>query len=116
MALTITGLAGGRVSREDADAFERAVRETLPSGADLVVRFGVWEGEEDGRRRLVCKVESPPCDPLLEGPQWRWWSPLLTSPAELRGELQAALAARERALAPRAVARPAERSRAAVGA
>ena len=55
---------------------------------ELVVTFGVWEGSDDGVQ-FVCRVETPPGDPLGSQPPWRWWSPLFARPEELRAELDA---------------------------
>jgi hypothetical protein len=60
---------------------------------DLVVSFGVWEGDDDGVR-FVCKVETPPGDPLGTQPPWRWWSALFRTPEELRAELTTMIARR----------------------
>jgi hypothetical protein len=44
----------------------------------------------------VCKVETPPGDPLSSEPPWRWWSPLFRTPEELREELARMVARRLR--------------------
>jgi hypothetical protein len=77
------------------EQFEEAVldalrQETLPP---LDVRFNVWH---DGDvLQFVCKVEgqSTPAWDARELP-WRWWSPLVRTPAELGAHLRAALRTR----------------------
>jgi hypothetical protein len=78
-----------------AGAFEAAVLETLRSEPPepVVIRFGVWDGDPAGRRH-VCKVESLPVVGFDPPPAWRWWSPLVTTPAELSHHLEEALRSR----------------------
>ena len=77
-------------------ALETMVREALREleHEDLEVSFGTWE--DDGEVQLVCKVETPPGDPLSSEPPWRWWSPLFRTPDELREELAKMVARRLR--------------------
>jgi hypothetical protein len=75
-------------------AFESAAREALQAveDEDLAVTFSVWE-DGDGAQ-IVCRVETPPGDPLSSDPPWRWWSPLFRTPEELRTELSQMVARR----------------------
>jgi hypothetical protein len=82
-----------RVDAALARAFEATVAGVLPRGERLIVRFGLWEGEEDGVR-YVCKLEELPPRRLGDRPAWRWWSPLVRTPAELAGVLRDAMQAR----------------------
>lgn len=82
----------------DADlgrAFEQAVLQSLrpEPPQPLLVRFGVWRGEEDGLR-YVCRVEGAVAVSLSPEPSWRWWSPLVRTPDELATFLREALRAR----------------------
>jgi hypothetical protein len=75
-----------------ARAFEEAVVGALSEGREdgLLVRFGVWEGEQDGPR-FLCKVEARGRTALGAPPAWRWWSPLVRTPLELAGYVRDAL-------------------------
>ena len=59
------------------------------------MQFGTWLCE-DGRVQVVCRVETAPATPFGAELQWRWWSPLLDGPEELRAALSAAVQARQR--------------------
>lgn len=87
-----------RLDGDVARAFERVVLDLLRErpAEPLAVRFGAWDGEEDGPR-YVCKVEGVPTIQADQPPAWRWWSPLVRSAAELSGHLQEALRSRDRA-------------------
>ena len=76
------------------NALESTAREALQGleDEDLAVSFGVWE-DGDGVW-FVCRVETPPGDPLSSEPPWRWWSPLFRTPEELRAELARMVARR----------------------
>ena len=98
MALTIRRLSPeAGVDPETNDAIADTAIEVLQDlREDATVSFGVWD---DGERvRYVCKVETPPGDPLGDRPPWRMWSGLFETPEELRAELETRLAHR---LAPR---------------
>jgi len=86
-----------RLGEEFEDAVLDALRqESLPP---VDVRFNVWH---DGDvLQFVCKVEgrSAPALYVRELP-WRWWSPLVQTPAELGAHLRAALRARGRTADP----------------
>ena len=87
MATTINRLVPRDGMRDMGDALETAALEALQGleDEDLVVSFGVWE---DGTGvQFICKAETPPGDPLGSDPPWRWWSPLVHTPEELRQEL-----------------------------
>ena len=89
-------IASNPIDRLDpalAREFETAVLEAVPSGEPLVVRFGLWEGEDDGPR-YFCKLEAVPRRRLQGRPTWRWWSPLVRTPAELARHLADPLRAR----------------------
>jgi hypothetical protein len=93
--VTITRSAQG-TSSETARALEGVVREVLAgAGEPLDVQFGTWLAD-DGRTQFVCRVEAPPADPFGPTIQWRWWSPLVDGPEELREALTAAVSARLR--------------------
>jgi hypothetical protein len=63
------------------------------------VRFRVCREEAEGLR-FICKVENPPrVDGDGGAPPWRWWSPLLETPAQLRESLEEGLKVRRRRLA-----------------
>ena len=47
-----------------------------------------------GGMQFVCRVETPPATPFGAAMQWRWWSPLVDGPEELREALSAAVQAR----------------------
>lgn len=68
-------------------ALEAAAREALQGleDEDLAVSFGVWE--DGDALQFVCKVETPPGDPLSSEPPWRWWSSLFSTPEELGAQL-----------------------------
>lgn len=78
-----------------AGAFEATVLEALrfEPAEPLVIRFGVWDGDDAGTR-YVCKVESVPVVRFDPPPAWRWWSPLVATPAELAAALAEALRSR----------------------
>jgi hypothetical protein len=61
----------------------------------LVIRFGLWNGEDDGPR-YVCKIESVPPAVFDAPPAWRWWSPLVRTAAELASPLRDAIGSRQR--------------------
>ena len=91
--VTITRSAQGTPG-ETARALEGVVHEVLAGASEpMYVQFGTW-AEEDGRTRFVCRVETAPAAPFGAMLQWRWWSPLLESPEELREVLTAAVQAR----------------------
>lgn len=75
-------------------ALETVAREALAGLDDdgLVVSFGVWD--DGGGTQFVCRVETPPGDPLSSEPPWRWWSPLFRSSEELRALLSTMVARR----------------------
>jgi hypothetical protein len=75
-----------------ARVFEDAVLRALPDEGEerLVVRFGVWNGEEDGLR-FLCKLEARAGATLGAAPAWRWWSPLVRTPQELAGFVREAV-------------------------
>jgi hypothetical protein len=81
-------------ARAVGGALETVAREALADLVDdgLLVSFGVWD--DGGGTRFVCRVETPPGDPLSSEPPWRWWSPLFRSPEELRALLAAMVARR----------------------
>ena len=63
------------------------------------VRFRVCREESEGLR-FICKVENPPrVDGDGGAPPWRWWSPLLETPAQLRESLEEGLKVRRQRLA-----------------
>jgi hypothetical protein len=78
-----------------AGAFEAAVLEALrfEPAEPLVIRFGLWDGDPAGRR-YVCKVESLPVAGFDPPAAWRWWSPLVATPAELSTHLKEAVRSR----------------------
>jgi hypothetical protein len=93
--VTITRSAQG-TSSETARALEGVVQEVLAGAPEtLAVQFGTWLAD-DGRTQFVCRVETPPADPFGPTLQWRWWSPLVDGPEDLREALTAALQARRR--------------------
>jgi hypothetical protein len=106
LSATITRPVTG-LSADIARAFENVVQEVLATSPDACeVQFGTWPCE-DGRVQVVCRVETAPATPFGGELQWRWWSPLLEGPEDLRAVLSAAVQARQRRLgAPSAVANP----------
>jgi hypothetical protein len=63
------------------------------------VRFRVCREEAEGLR-FICKVENPPrVDGDGGAPPWRWWSPLLETPAQFRESLEEGLKVRRHRLA-----------------
>lgn len=63
------------------------------------VRFRVCREEAEGLR-FICKVENPPrVDGDGGAPPWRWWSPLLETPAQFRESLEEGLKIRRQRLA-----------------
>lgn len=78
-----------------AGAFEAAVLQALrlEPAEPVVIRFGLWDGDPSGRR-YVCKVESLPVGGFDPPAAWRWWSPLVATPAELSRHLEEALRSR----------------------
>jgi hypothetical protein len=69
------------------------------------VRFRVCREEAEGLR-FICKVENPPrVDGDGGAPPWRWWSPLLETPAQFRESLEEGLKIRRDRLALTANAR-----------
>jgi hypothetical protein len=95
MATTIRRLVSGDGSTLTGDVLESMAREVLQPLEDeeLAVSFGTWEGDDYGMQ-FVCKVETPPGDPLGDLPPWRWWSSLFRTPAELRAQLEDLVARR----------------------
>jgi hypothetical protein len=90
--VTITRSEGA--SGDTARALEGVVRHVLADTDEpLEVQFGTWRAE-DGRLQFVCRVEAPPAAPFGGATQWRWWSPLVDGPEELREALSAAVRAR----------------------
>jgi len=88
----------GGVAPDTARAFENVAREVLAASSETCeVQFGTWLAQ-DGRLQVVCRVETPPAIPFGAELQWRWWSPLLDRPEELREALSAALRARSERL------------------
>jgi hypothetical protein len=80
-----------------AESFEDTVWELLRDEDmhPVQVRFGVWREGFDGMR-FVCKVEyATKPSPRPRFP-WSWWSSLVRTPEDLRGELQKALVTRRR--------------------
>jgi hypothetical protein len=75
-----------------ARVFEDAVLRALAVEGDerLIVRFGVWDGEDDGPR-FLCKLEARGGATLGAPPAWRWWSPLVRTPQELAGLVREAV-------------------------
>jgi len=94
MAMTIRRLVPRDGARDVGGALETVAREILEGLEDeeLTVSFGVWDGD-DGVQ-FVCKVETPPGDPLGSDPPWRWWSRLFRTPEELRADLARMVAGR----------------------
>lgn len=94
MATTIRRLVP-RSDTVDIATLEIVAREELQAleDEDLSVSFGAWEDTDDGVQ-FVCKVETPPGDPLGSQPPWRWWSSLFRTAEELRAELSALVARR----------------------
>lgn len=92
-----------RVDPGLARRFEAAIADALGDAHPhaVSVRFGVWDGEDDGPC-FVCKIESAPRAAPGAPPAWRWWSPLVRTPEELAGHVRAGL---------RALDRPAEAAR-----
>lgn len=91
--VTITRSAQG-TSGETARASEGVVQEVLADSVEpLDVQFGTWLAD-DGRTQFVCRVETSPANPFGATLQWRWWSPLVDGPEELREALTAAVQAR----------------------
>ena len=87
----------GRMDAGLARQFESAVVTALGEerAEELVIRFGVWHGEEDGPR-FHCKIEAAPQARLGAPPAWRWWSPLVQTPAELASHVREAMRGRRR--------------------
>ena len=80
---------------------EAQVRQALRDEdlGPVQVRFRVCREEPEGLR-FICKVENPPrVDGDAGAPPWRWWSPLLETPAELRESLEEGLKVRRHRLA-----------------
>jgi hypothetical protein len=94
MAMTIRRLVTGDGVRDMGGALETVAREALQGleDEDLAVSFGIWEGDEG--LEFICKVETPPGDPLSSEAPWRWWSRLFRTPDELRAELNTMVARR----------------------
>jgi hypothetical protein len=93
LTATIKRSAEGAPS-ETARAFESVALELLAESPEpCEVQFGTWTSE-DGRLQLVCRVETRPATPFGAELQWRWWSPLLDRPEDLREALSAAVHAR----------------------
>jgi hypothetical protein len=95
LSAVITRSAQGAPA-ETARAFEDVALELLAdSPEDCEVQFGTWPSE-DGRVLLVCRVETPPAAAFGGELQWRWWSPLLDRPDDLRAALSVAVRTRYR--------------------
>jgi hypothetical protein len=93
LSAVITRTAQGPPA-ETARAFENVALELLADSPEACeVEFGTWPSE-DGRVQLVCGVETPPAAPFGGELQWRWWSPLLDRPDDLRAALSVAVRAR----------------------
>ena len=93
MSATITRSAEG-APRETARAFENVALELLADSPEPYdVQFGTWPAE-DGRLQIVCRVETAPATPFGGALQWRWWSPLLDRPEQLRAALSIAVQVR----------------------
>jgi hypothetical protein len=91
--VTISRSANG-ASSETARALEGVVHELLADAPEpLDVQFGTSLAE-DGRLQFVCRVEAPPAAPFGGAVQWRWWSPLVDGPEQLREALSAAVQVR----------------------
>lgn len=104
--VTISRSANG-ASSETARALEDVVHELLADAPEpLDVQFGTWPAE-DGRLQFVCRVEAPPAAPFGGAVQWRWWSPLVDGPEQLREALSAAVQVRRRTCEPTALVAPA---------
>jgi hypothetical protein len=97
LSATITRPLAG-LAEDTARAFEKIACELLAETPEpCEVQFGTWRCE-DGRVQVVCRVETPPATPFGAENQWRWWSPLLDRPEDLRAVLSAAVQARQRRL------------------
>jgi hypothetical protein len=95
LSVTITRSAEGAAA-EVARAFESVACEVLAESPEpCEVQFGTWPAE-DGRLQLVCRVETRAAIPFGAEMQWRWWSPLLDRPEDLRETLAAAVRTRYR--------------------
>ena len=93
MSATIKRSAEGAPA-EMARAFENVALELLSDSPETCdVQFGTWPSE-DGRLQFVCRVETRAATPFGPELQWRWWSPLLDGPEELRAALSVAVQAR----------------------
>ncbi len=94
MATTTRWLVPRSCVTDTGGALETTVREALQGleDEDLAVSFGTWE-DGDGVQ-FVCRVETPPGDPLSSEPPWRWWSSLFRTPDGLRAELATMVARR----------------------
>ena len=80
---------------------EAQVRQALRDEdlGPVQVRFRVCREEPEGLR-FICKVENPPrVDGDGGAPPWRWWSPLLETPAQFRESLEEGLKVRRHRLA-----------------
>ena len=80
---------------------EAQVRQALRDEdlGPVQVRFRVCREEAEGLR-FICKVENPPrVDGDGGAPPWRWWSPLLETPAQFRESLEEGLKVRRQRLA-----------------
>jgi hypothetical protein len=94
MATTIRRLVPGGGAIVLADALEPIAREALRDLEEeaLTVTFRFWESADGAQ--FVCRVETPPGDPLGNEPPWRWWSLLCRTPEEMRAQLEAMVARR----------------------
>jgi hypothetical protein len=93
LSATITQAAEG-AAPETARAFENVALELLADSPEPCdVQFGTWTSE-DGRLQIVCRVETAPATAFGGALQWRWWSPLLDRPEELRAALSIAVQVR----------------------
>lgn len=91
------------LAREFEESVVRALAD--PEGA-LVIRFGVWDGEDDGPR-FICKIEEAPRHALGNSPAWRWWSPMVRTSEELYALVREAVQSRARRAARNAAETPA---------
>jgi hypothetical protein len=94
MATIIKRLVSQDGIADRIQALAAAAREALEplDDEDLTVSFSTWD--DGGTPRFVCRVETPPGDPSSSAPPWRWWSPLFSTPDELRAALAILVASR----------------------
>ena len=93
MSAIITRTAEG-APPETAREFENVALELLADSPEPCdVQFGTWRSE-DGSLQIVCRVETAAATPFGPALQWRWWSPLLDRPEQLRAALSIAVQVR----------------------